>query len=268
MTREQDGESEHPQAREMPSPVPADFAQAAQVSVLGDLTASLVHEVNQPLASLMINIETALRWLDRAEPNGSKAREAMKRALDDARRTCDVVAHIWGMAAGRAPQLTALALNEVIAESMTFLRHEFQSKGVSISLDLAEGLPQVTGDRTQLQQIVLNLAINAVQAMTQAGTARRRIFIRTMRSGPETVCCVLEDSGPGIDPKHLPQLFDSFFTTKDTGMGLGLRISRSIIKAHDGDIRADNNSDLGGARFSFTLPANVSSSSRNARPKE
>jgi C4-dicarboxylate-specific signal transduction histidine kinase len=261
MTQDQDGVSEHFRACDTPPPAPADFMQAAQVSVLGELAASAVHEVNQPLASLMINVETALRWLDRAEPNASKAREAMKRALDDVRRARDVVAHTWAMAGGRAPQHTALAFNDVIAESMTFLRHELQSKGVSVSLDLAQALPPVSGDRTQLQQIVLNLAINAVQAMTQAGTARRRIFIRTMLSDPETVCCVLEDSGPGIDPKHLPHLFDSYFTTKNTGMGLGLRISRSIIKAHDGDIRADNNSDLGGARFRFSLPANVISTS-------
>jgi C4-dicarboxylate-specific signal transduction histidine kinase len=242
---------------EMLPPVGAEFMQAAQVSVLGELAASIVHEVNQPLASLMINAETGLRWLDRPDPNISEATEVMNRVLDDARRARDVVARIWSMVAGRAPQHTTLALNEVIAESMGFLRHEFQSKNVSVSLYLAEGLPEVTGDRTQLQQIVLNLAINAMQAMAQTGPGRRSIFIQTMLSDPATVCFVMEDSGPGIDPKHLPHLFDSFFTTKDTGMGLGLPISRSIVEAHDGAIRADNTSGLGGARFSFSLPANV-----------
>jgi signal transduction histidine kinase len=105
----------------------------------------------------------------------------------------------------------------------------------------------------------VNLAINAVQAMAQSGTLRRSIFVRTMLSDPETVCCSIEDSGPGIDPTHLPRLFDGFFTTKDSGMGMGLPICRSIIEAHEGSIRADNDSTLGGARFSFALPANVAS---------
>jgi C4-dicarboxylate-specific signal transduction histidine kinase len=163
------------------------------------------------------------------------------------------------MAAGQAPQQTALTLGDVIEESLVFLRQEFQAKGVSVSLELAPALPQVTGDRTQLQQVVVNLAINAVQAMAQAGTARRRIFIKTTLAAAETVCCMIEDSGPGIDPAHLPHLFDRFFTTKETGMGMGLPISRSIIEAHDGHIRADNKSTLGGARFSFDLPANEAS---------
>ena len=152
--------------------------------------------------------------------------------------------------------MSALALHDVIAESMLFLRHELQSEGVSVSLELAPALPQVTGDRTQLNQVVVNLVINAVQAMVRSGTGRRSICIRTVLSDPETVCCVVEDSGPGIDPAHIPRLFDSFFTTKDTGMGIGLSICRSIIEAHDGHIQADNKSVLGGARFSFTLPAN------------
>jgi signal transduction histidine kinase len=116
---------------------------------------------------------------------------------------------------------------------------------------LAAVLPQVTGDRTQLNQVVVNLVINAVQAMVQSGTEHRSISIRTMLSDPETVCCVVEDSGPGIDQTYLTRLFDSFFTTKDTGMGMGLSICRSI--------EGDNKSALGGARFSFALPANRAS---------
>jgi signal transduction histidine kinase len=163
------------------------------------------------------------------------------------------------MAAGQAPEYKALALHDVIAESMLFLRHELQSKGVSVTLDLAPELPQVTGDRTQLQQVIVNLVINAVQAMEQSGTTRRSILIRTIPSNPDTVCCVIEDSGPGIDSKSTAKLFDSFFTTKDTGMGMGLPISRSIIEAHGGRIRADNESALGGGRFIFSLPVNLTS---------
>jgi PAS domain S-box-containing protein len=242
-------------AQERLQQVQADFAHAARLSVLGEIAASIAHEVNQPLAAVMTNGETGLRWLDRPEPDVPKARELMQRVLNDAGRAADIIARIRAMATGRAPQQTALALHDVIAESMLFLRHELQSKGVSVSLDLAPALPQVSGDRTQLNQVVVNLAINAVQAMVQSGTARRSISIRTMLSDPETVCCVVEDSGPGIDPTHLTRLFDSFFTTKDTGMGMGLSICRSIIEAHDGHIEADNTSALGGARFSFALPA-------------
>jgi PAS domain S-box-containing protein len=251
--------TERVRAQERLSRVQAEFAHAARLSVLGELAASIAHEVNQPLAAMRTNGETALRWLDRSEPNVPKARELMQRVLADVGRASEIIARIRTMAAGRAPQQTALTLGDVIEESLVFLRQEFQAKGVSVSLELAPALPQVTGDRTQLQQVVVNLAINAVQAMAQAGTARRRIFIKTTLAAPETVCCMIEDSGPGIDPAHLAHLFDRFFTTKETGMGMGLPISRSIIEAHDGHIRADNKSTLGGARFSFDLPANEAS---------
>jgi PAS domain S-box-containing protein len=251
--------TERVRAQERLQQVQADFAHAARLSVLGELAASIAHEVNQPLAAMRTNGETAVRWLDRSEPSLPKARELMRRVLDDVGRASAIIARIRAMAVGRAPEQTALALHGVIEESLLFLRHELQSKGVSISLDLAVGLPPVTGDRTQLQQVVVNLAINAVQAMAQSGTERRRIIVRTRLSDPETVCCLIEDSGPGIDPTHLPHLFDSFFTTKETGMGMGLPICRSIIEAHDGHIRADNKSALGGARFSFGLPANGAS---------
>src|SRR5258708_5849360 len=164
-----------------------------------------------------------------------------------------------GRVTGGGREETALAVHDVIAESMLFLHHELQSKGVSVSLELAPALPQVTGDRTQLNQVIVNLVINAVQAIVQSGTGRRSISIHTMLPGPETLCFVVEDSGPGIDPTHRTRLFDSFFTTKDAGMGMGLSICRSIIEAHDGYIEADNKSALGGARFSFALPANRAS---------
>jgi signal transduction histidine kinase len=165
------------------------------------------------------------------------------------------------MAAGRAPQRTPVALRDVITESLLFLRHELQSKGISVLLDLPPALPKVIGDRTQLQQVVVNLAMNAAQAMAGSQTALPRLSIKTMASDGGSVSCVVEDSGPGIKPEHLPRLFDSFFSTKETGMGMGLPISRSIIEAHHGEIRADNGSALGGARFTFVLPLDRSSAS-------
>jgi PAS domain S-box-containing protein len=242
-------------AQERLERVQAEFAHAARISMLGELTASIAHELNQPLAAVKTSGEAGLRWLDRSEPNVAKARELMARIIDDVGRAADIIARTRAMAVASAPRAATLSLRDLIEESVIFLRHELQSKGVALSLDLAPALPRVTGDRTQLQQVVVNLAINAVQAMAQSGATRRALLIETRLSEPGTVCCIFEDSGPGIDPGHLDHLFDSFFTTKDSGMGMGLSISRSIIEAHDGRIRADNKSALGGARFSFELPA-------------
>lgn len=235
----------------------SELAHVTRVTSLGVLTTSIAHEVNQPLAAIITNAETGLRLMARPELDIEKVHELTKRVVADARRASEIIDRIRAMLTRRAPEQIPLSLDDVIQESMVFLRHEFQSKSISVSLDLAPALPQIVGDRTQLQQVVVNLAINAVQAMAQSEAARRSIFIRTMLSDPETVCCNIEDSGPGIDPTHLPRLFDSFFTTKETGMGMGLAISRSIIEAHAGRILADNDSALGGARFSFALPANT-----------
>jgi PAS domain S-box-containing protein len=239
----------------------SELAHVARVTSLGVLTASIAHEVNQPLAAIITNGETNLRWLSRPELDLDKIREITKLMVADARRASEIIDRIRAMAARRAPQQTLLSINGVIQESMVFLHHEFQSRGISVSFDLAPELPQVFGDRTQLQQVIVNLAINAAQAMAQSDGARRSIFLRTALSDAETVCGSVEDSGPGIDPTHLPRLFDSFFTTKNTGMGMGLPICRSIIEAHDGQISADNNSAMGGARFQFALPANVAGGS-------
>jgi C4-dicarboxylate-specific signal transduction histidine kinase len=161
------------------------------------------------------------------------------------------------MASGRVPQLTTLCLHDVISDAIAFLSSEIRAINVSISLDLLPTSPNVSGDRIQLQQVVVNLVINAAQAMVNAVAARRVISIQTMTIDEGSISCAVEDSGPGIDPEHFNRLFDSFYTTKDSGMGLGLPVSRSIIEAHYGELRADNNSCLGGARFSFTLPVDA-----------
>jgi PAS domain S-box-containing protein len=234
----------------------SELAHVARITSLGVLTASIAHEINNPLAAIIANGETGLRWLARPEPNLGKARDLTALVVADARRASDIIDRIRAMAAQRVPKSTLLSLGEIVEESMIFLRHEFQSKRISVSLDLAPALPQVVGDRTQIQQVIVNLALNAAQALAQSEAERRSISVRTMLSDLQTVGCTIEDSGPGIDPVHLPRLFDSFFTTKDSGMGMGLPISRSIVDAHGGQIRADNDSALGGARFSFELPAN------------
>jgi PAS domain S-box-containing protein len=246
--------TEQTHARERLQQVQAEFAHAARISLLGELTASIAHELNQPLAAITTNGETALRWIDRAEPNIAKTRHLIERTVGDARRAAEIIARIRTMAAGRTPQWTELSLHEVITDSLMFLRHELQSKNVSVGLDLAQAVPFVTGDRTQLQQVIVNLAVNAIQAMGQS-TKVRKLLIRTEASDGR-VLCSFEDSGPGIEPQALSRLFERFFTTKETGMGMGLAVSKSIIDVHGGELFADNNSALGGARFTFALPLN------------
>jgi PAS domain S-box-containing protein len=242
------------QAQEELHNAQAELAHMTRVMTIGELTTSIAHELNQPLASIIANGQTSLRWLSRPTPGVKKSQELIKRVVAEAQRANEIIDRIRGMAIRRAPQYILLSLGEVIEESMVFLRHEFQLRGISVSLDLVPSVPLVTGDRTQLQQVIVNLAINAVQAMKQSGG--RNLLVRTSLVDPDMVCCAIEDSGPGIDPKIRSRLFDSFFTTKDTGMGMGLSICRSIIEAHEGHIRADNDSAMGGARVSFTLPAN------------
>jgi C4-dicarboxylate-specific signal transduction histidine kinase len=222
--------------------------------MLGELTASIAHEVNQPLAAIAASGEASLRWLSRPAPEVDEVRDLTTRMVADARRASEIVARIRGMATRRVPEQALLSLDDVIHEALVFLRHEVESRGVAVSHVPALGSQKVVGDRTQLQQVVVNLAVNAMQAMAQADSTSRTITIRTAAPDTVTLRCWVEDSGPGIAPQHVTRLFDSFFTTKDTGMGMGLRICRSVIEAHGGSIAADNESALGGARFVFSLP--------------
>jgi len=231
----------------------SELTHITKVIGLDVLTASIAHEVNQPLSAIITNGESNLRWLTRDEPDIEKVRLLTKRVVADARRASEIMERIRNMTSRQTPKQQLLSIDDVINESLDFLCHELQEKGVIVSVELTPGLPQIVGDRTQLQQVIVNLTINAVQAMTGHEAARRQISVRTMLSDPGTVCCCIEDSGPGIDPEDFPHLFDSFFTTKQTGMGIGLAICQSIIAAHGGSIRASNESSLGGACFSFDL---------------
>jgi C4-dicarboxylate-specific signal transduction histidine kinase len=231
-----------------------DLAHAARIKSLGILTASISHEVKQPLTAIVISGQSCLQRLDAPEPDIEKVRELTKRMVLYAQRAAQIIERVHAMAARRTPQHAPLMIDEVIKESLTLLRQEFQSNGVSLSVDLAPALPRVVGDSVLLQQVIVNLAINAIQAVARCST-RRSIFVRTTLTDPETVCCTIEDSGPGLDPEHIRFLFDDFFATKGTASGMGLPISHSIIQAHGGHIWGDNKSAFGGARFTFTLPA-------------
>jgi PAS domain S-box-containing protein len=246
--------SERVKAQAMLHRVQADFAHAARISMLGELTASIAHEVNQPLAAIAAGGEASLRWLDRPTPDLMEVRQLTKGVVADARRASDIIGSIHTMAARRAPEQALLSLDDVIREALLFLRHEVELRGVTVSHVPTSASQQVFADRTQLQQVVVNLVVNAVQAIALHNNAHRSIMIRTVAQDPATLHCSVEDSGSGIEPQHITRLFDSFFTTKDGGMGMGLRICRSVIEAHGGRIGADNASSHGGARFFFTLP--------------
>jgi len=245
--------SDRVNAQAMLAQVQAEFAHAARVSMLGELTASIAHEVNQPLGAILTNGEAALRWLNRPEPDLDELRALSTRTIADARRAADVIRRIRSMATRTEPEQSPLAVNNVIEEVMQFLRPELSREGVDAVLDLSKELPDVLADRVQLQQVFANLAVNAMHAM--AGRKRKTLTIRTARQDARTLCIAVEDTGSGIAADHMDRLFQSFFTTKEGGMGIGLAICRSIIEAHGGRIEASNLPGGRGARFRFTLPA-------------
>lgn len=231
----------------------AEFAHAARVSMLGELTASIAHEVNQPLAAIATNAAAGLRWLGRAEPNVDQALRLTQRIVEDAQRAGDIIARIREMATDRRRPPEPVSINALIQEGALFLKHELQAQGVKLVLVLDPDLPSLAADRTQLQQVLVNLAVNAVQAMTGAGSETRELHIRSGRVDPDRVSIAIRDTGPGLPPDQMDRLFRSFFTTRADGMGMGLAICRSIIEAHGGEISAAN-ADGGGAIFTVTLP--------------
>jgi C4-dicarboxylate-specific signal transduction histidine kinase len=220
--------------------------------MLGELTASIAHEVNQPLGAILTSGEAALRWLNRPDPDLAELRMLSARTIADARRAADIIRRIRNMATHGKPEETGLALNDVVEEVMLFLGPELKRQGVTATLELAPDLPDVMADRVQLQQVFVNLAVNAMQAMAEQD--ERQLTVRTALINDRTLRAEIEDTGYGISADHQGHLFRSFFTTKNGGMGIGLAICRSIIEAYGGRIEAANRSDRPGARFRFTLP--------------
>jgi C4-dicarboxylate-specific signal transduction histidine kinase len=230
------------------------FAHANRIATMGQLTGSIAHEVNQPIAAARNNAASALRFLSRSPPDLEEVREALDCIVSDADRAGNVITGIRKLITKTpAPRDDCLDINEAIREMIVLTRGEALKNAVSVQMQL-EGLPLIQGDRVQLQQVVLNLILNAFEAMSLVDGARRELSISTERRGADEVLVTVRDLGPGIDPDLLERVFDSFYTTKPSGIGLGLSICRSIIEAHGGRLWAAANEPTGAA-FQFTLPA-------------
>lgn len=244
--------TERVKAEELLQKLQSDFAHASRISILGELTASIAHEIAQPLSAIAANSEAGLRWLDRANPDLGEVKDLTGRIVTNVRRATDIIGRIRSMATRASPIQELVSLDELVREALLFLRHEVQARDAQILHHLAVSDTLVHADRTQIQQVIVNLLLNAMQALD--GSPVRNITIRTELDGPSTVCFSIEDTGAGVAQENLPRLFESFFTTKSGGMGIGLPLCKSIIEAHGGSISGHNRPDCQGARFVFALP--------------
>jgi PAS domain S-box-containing protein len=241
------------EAQNLLAKLQADIAHAARVSVLGELTASIAHEVSQPLTAIEANTEASLLWLAHKEPNIAEVRELSARTAAEVQRAAEILQRIRSMVVRATPVKAPVSINPLIDEALLFLSHEITRQDIQVKLELDRELPPLIGDRVQLQQVIINLAINAIQSMTGAPDLRKALTFRTF-SRPRSQIVEVEDSGPGIAPEAIDKLFEGFFTTKVSGMGIGLAICRSIIEAHRGKIEARNLGDSRGAVFTIELP--------------
>jgi C4-dicarboxylate-specific signal transduction histidine kinase len=232
----------------------SDLARANRVTTMGELTASLAHEVNQPIAAAVTDANTCLRWLKRDHPDLEEAREAASRVVKDATRAAEIVSRLRLLFKKGAPPRELVDINEVIREMIVLLRNQATRFTISIRADLASDLPQVKGDRVQLQQVMMNLIMNSIDAMKDVN-GTRELAIKSHRTENEQLTVSVSDTGVGLPPQQADQIFSAFFTTKLHGTGMGLRISRSIVESHGGRLWAADNSS-GGASFHFTLPTN------------
>jgi two-component system sensor kinase FixL len=231
--------------------VQAEFAHASRIATLGELAATVAHEISQPLTAISTNSETAVRMLDRDPPDMPFLRSLNRRTLDASQRAVGIVARIRSVASPAMPVRAALDLNEVVVEALPFVRNELQHAGISPKIVFAADLPRIEGDRVQLQQVVVNLVLNAVQAMQVTEPEHRRLGI-TGLADDHGVRLMIDDGGPGLPAGEEQRIWESFYTTKSGGMGIGLAVCRSIIESHGGTIEAEGMAQ--GARFSIVLP--------------
>ena len=231
----------------------SDLAHVARVTTLSTLTASIAHEVNQPLSGIITNAGTCLRMLDANPPNVEGARETARRTIRDGNRASDVISRLRALFSKKEVSLEAVDLNEATREVITLSRSELQRNRVVLQSELADDLPNLTGDRVQLQQVILNLLRNASDAMVDVHDRPRQVLVKTEQMDGDRVRLTVRDAGIGVDPQVVDKLFDAFYTTKRDGMGIGLSVSRSIIERHHGRLWAERN-DGPGATFAFLVP--------------
>jgi len=229
-----------------------ELAHANRVATMGQLSASIAHEVSQPIAGAITNAHAALRLLDAGPLNTDGFRRALERIVRDGKRAGDVVDRVRALVKKAPPRKDVLDVNEAMVEIVRLIRGEVAKHGILAQTQLATDLPRIEGDRVQLQQVMLNLIINAVEAMSAVPDGSRRLLIRTARTGAADVLIAVQDSGPGIDAASLDGIFSAFYTTKPDGLGMGLSISLAIIEAHGGRLWASSGPE--GALFQFTLP--------------
>lgn len=231
----------------------AELVRVARVAIIGELTASIAHEVNQPLAGIVANADACLAWLSTPQPNLDEAKKAAGSMILAATRASEVIARIRSLITKAAPESLKLNINEVIEEAVALARTETMNNNVSVVTELASDLPIVLGDRIQLQQVILNLVMNGIAAMSSMNDRPRRLLIRSQTQDADRVLVAVQDSGAGMSPDVMARLFEPFFTTKSQGIGMGLPISRSIIEGHGGRLWAESTVSQG-STFQFTLP--------------
>jgi C4-dicarboxylate-specific signal transduction histidine kinase len=233
----------------------ADLAHMNRVATMGELTASLAHEVNQPIAAALTNANTCLRWLTREHPDLEEAREAAMRIVKDQTRAAEIISRIRLLFKKSTPEWEVVDVNEAIREMIVLLRSEAIRYDITVGMELAADLPLIMGDRVQLQQVLMNLIVNGIDAMKEVDGARQ-LAIRSQQDDDGKLIVSVCDTGVGLPPQQADQIFNAFFTTKPHGTGMGLRISRSIIESHGGRLWAADNSPRG-ASFCFSLPTKV-----------
>ena len=230
-----------------------ELAHANRVATMGQLTATIAHDLSQPIAAAIINAEAALRWLDGPAPNLEEVRQALACIINDGNRASNVLGRIRALIQKVPPRTDCLDINETIREVAELTHGEAVKNGVTMQTELADGLPLIHGDRVGLQQVILNLIINAVEAMSGASETSRDLLISSGKASPGHVLVAVRDSGPGLGLATFERVFDAFYTTKSSGLGLGLSICRSIVEAHRGLLWATANTPRG-AIFQFTVP--------------
>jgi signal transduction histidine kinase len=240
-------------AEEALSKARSELAHVARVTSLGALTASIAHEVNQPLSGIITNASTCLRMLAADPPNVEGARETARRTIRDGNRASEVISRLRALFSKKDITTEPLDLSEATQEVIALSLNDLTRNGVILRAELADDLPPVTGDRVQLQQVILNLLLNASDAMSGVDDRPRQLIIRTERDEDDHVRLIVQDAGVGVDPPTMDKLFDAFYTTKSSGMGIGLSVSRSIIDGHHGRLWAAPN-DGPGTTFSFSIP--------------